>query len=149
MRQMKIFSRHEYVRERISNTPNVNSPGLIVTPPNNVFLAVPRFLLPVIKLFKSDGSQVSADTRIFVGKRRPGDMVPTFAPGAFEYLPFFDLTTAQQRDGDNKGNLNPDLGKGILLREQEDMLIQFEGPDPIDWTKPGTTFEFDVEWNAQ
>ena len=149
MRQMKIFSRHEYVRERRGNTPNVNSLGLIVSPPNNVFLAIPRMFIPVIKLFKADGSQISADTRVFLGKQRPGDQVPSFAPGAFELLPHFDLTTAQQRESDNIDTVRHDLGKGIILREQEQLLVQFAGPDVIDWTRPGTTFEFDVEWGSQ
>lgn len=145
MRVVKLHHKHEYVTT-FANTANVRSKVMEITPPNGVFLAVARILGAVIKLYKSGGSQVSGNTKVYFGKRRPGDSSPQFAPGVFTLQSFVDLTTAQQRSSDNRATLAQDLGLGIGLREQETLVIEVEGPDVIDWDAAGTAFEFPAEW---
>lgn len=141
MRGIKLHHGHDYVSVE-SNTANVRSRVFTVTPPNGVFITVARLLQPVIKLLTSAGAQVSASTKVYVGKQRPGDSSPTYLPGVFTLQSFYDLTTAQQRNAENRPTLAQDLGMGVLLREQESLVIEVEGPDVIDWTQAGTAFEF-------
>lgn len=145
LRAIKLHHAHEYVA-RVANTANVRSRVLTVTPPNGVFLTFDRLFRPVIKLMKSNGSQIDPNTRVFLGKKRPGDESPTYLPGSFTLQSFHDLTTAEQRNAKNRETLTQDLGAGIALREQEELVIEVLGPDVIDWTKAGTAFEFTAAW---
>lgn len=147
MREMKIHARHEYVT-RSANTANVRSKVLAIKPPNGTFLVVRRILEAVIKLYKSGGSQLDPNTKVYIGKQRPGDASPTYAPGVFTLQSFYDLTSAQQRSSDNRATLAQDLGAGIALREQETLLIELEGPDVVNWANAASTFEFPVNWSA-
>lgn len=148
VRQIKLHHRHEFVAQRTANTANVRSRVLVITPPNNTFITVERVLQAVIKLFAVGGAQVDPNTRVFVGKRRPGESSPTFLPGEFTLQSFYDLSTAEQRNAENRVTLGQDLGSGILLREQEELIIEVEGPDVIDWDNTGTAFEFTAGWQA-
>jgi len=148
LRSVKIHPDHAYVVAKTSNTANVRSGGLVIEAPNNVFLVLDQFFGPVIKLFTSAPAALSASTRVFVGKKRKGDDTPTFLPGVFTLHDFSDLTTAQQRDRDNQDTLVQDLGRGMVLREGEQMIVEFDGPDVIDWTQAGTAFEFNLGWSA-
>lgn len=147
-RTIKIHHDHEYVEERNQNVANIRSSGLVIAPPNNTFLFIDRLFLPVIRLFDNAGELISGSTRVYLSKKRPGDLVPTPVPGVFRLNSFNDLTSSEQRNRDNRATLVQDLGVSISLREQETLLIEFEGPDVIDWTQAGTTFEFTAAWGS-
>lgn len=140
MRGIKLHHGHDYVTVE-ANTANVRSRVLTVTPPNGVFLTFARVLQPVIKLLTSAGAQIGANTKVYIGKQRPGDSSPTYLPGVFTLQSFHDLTTAQQRNAENRPTLAQDLGAGVLLREQESLVIEVDSPGVIDWTQAGTAFE--------
>lgn len=146
MRVIKLHHQHEFVTTQ-ANTAGVRSKIMEITPPNGVFVAVARLLQPVIKLLKSGGGQISPASKVYVGKKRPGDSSPEFAPGVFTLQSFSDLTTAQQRSSDNRATLTVDLGKGIGVREQETIVIEIESPDVVDFDQAGTAFEFPAEWD--
>lgn len=146
MRVIKLHHKHEFVTTQ-ANTANVRSKILEITPPNGVFVAVPRLLQAVIKLMKSGGAQIAGHSKVYLGKKRPGDSSPRFADGVFTLQSFVDLTTAQQRSSDNRATLTVDLGQGISVREQETIVVEIESPDVIDWTAAGTAFEFPAEWD--
>lgn len=147
MRKLKLYHGHEYVATLTPNTAGVRSRVMVVTPPNGVFLVLARLFAPVVKLLADGGAQIAPSTKVYIGKQRPGDSSPTFLPGVFTLQSFYDLTTAQQRNAENRSTLVQDLGAGIALREQESLVIEVESPDVIDWTEAGTAFEFVLDWS--
>lgn len=149
LRSVKLFPNHDYVDSRAGNTPNVRSRGLIIAPPNNVFLVIPRLFAPIIRLYSAADTLIDPETRVYLAKKRPGDEAPTYAPGSFTLQAFYDLTRAEQRNEKNRSTLVQDLGRGIALREQEELHVEFDGPDTINWAITGTAFDFVAGWQAQ
>ena len=148
-RRVRLNLLHEYLQTKKSNTPDVLSTGLVFRPPANTFFALDRIFKPVIKLYDSNGDAVDPATRVFVARKRPSDSVPTYVPGEFPLFPFNDLSTSEQRVPDNAASVMQDLGANVMLRENEDLLFQFDGADAIDFDQPGSAFEFMVYWASQ
>lgn len=144
-REVQLNTVHDYVT--LSDTvADVRTPGVVVEAPDNVGLTMGRIFTPVIKLFDNAGDQIPGNTQVFMGKKVAGSATETLAPGVFTLESFYDLTTAQQRNAENKAALAQDLGMGIRLREGEQMIFYFLGSAAIDWTQAGTAFEFPMTW---
>lgn len=155
-RKITLSARHEHVSttDQIGNpgpsvtVAGVRTPLIAWTPPVGTFYGVSRVLLPVLKLFQTGGAQIAAGSRVFVGKMRPGDSSPTFAPGSIDYYSFFDLTTAQQRNADNRRTLEVDLGAHLVLREEESLVLFLDSPTAFDPLEPGTAIELTVGYQT-
>jgi hypothetical protein len=153
-RTLKLHAKHEHVstvdsggnRNAQATTAGVRSKLIAWKPPVGTFYGVAKGLIPTLKLLQTGGAQVSGSCRLFVGKQRPGDASPVFAPGPIDMFPFVDLSTAEQRDADNRSTLAVDLGAKIVLREEEELVIYADGPEAIDPTEAGTTIEFNVDY---
>lgn len=153
-RTLKLYARHEHVstvdgngaRNAQATVAGTRSKLIAWKPPVGTFYGVPRRIVPVLKLLANGGAQVPASTRLYFGKQRPGDASPVFAPGSVDMFAFFDLSTAAQRNADNRPTLAVDLGAMIQLREEEELVIYADGPTAIDPTEAGTTIELDVDY---
>lgn len=153
-RTLKLYAKHEHVstvdgggnRNAQATVANVRSKLIAWKPPVGTFYGVKQVIVPVLKLLQAGGAQVSGSCRLYFGKQRPGDSSPVFAPGALDYFAFRDLSTAEQRNADNRATLAVDLGASITLREEEELVIYAEGPEVIDPTEAGTAIELVVEY---
>lgn len=153
-RKLKLYARHEHVstvdgngaRNAQATVANVRSKLIAWKPPVGTFYGVDQVIVPILKLLANGGAQVSGVTRLYFGKQRPGDASPVFAPGSVDYYAFADLSTAEQRNADNRDTLAVDLGARIVLREEEELVIYAEGPTAIDPTEAGTTIELVVNY---
>lgn len=147
-RTLKLHQDHEHQTTFVDTVANVRSNMLIFTPPIGTFYGIPRMIAPVLKLYAAGGAQVPGDTRIFVGKKRPGESSIMWAPGAIDYYPYRDLTTAQQRDIRNLPTVQADLGAAISFREGDELVLGVEGDTAVDVSEAGTTIEFAVAYQT-
>lgn len=145
MRQLKVYNGHEYVIVK-PNAAGIVSPILILEPPANSFFDFKRIFTPVIALADSAGELIDPGSTVSFAMQRANEQVPTYLPGVFALQDFNDLTTAQQRNADNRQTLTQDLGLGALIQEQDRLLINLKSPDVVDWTK--STVEFPVLFSA-
>lgn len=143
-RTLKLSQDHEYVITRQNSIANVRSTILEVAPPAGTYLGIARRLALVMKLVTTGGAQVAGRTRIFFGKRRPGDTSISYLPGAVDFHVYRDLTTVQQRNVENLPTVTADLGQALALREDELLIVAAEGPTLIDVSEAGFVFEFDA-----
>ena len=147
-RKTKIHTGHQSFLSSVSNTANVRSPGIKFEVPQGAAYLLPppgEPFQPVLKLFTAAGAEISRNTKIYLAKLAPSDKAPRYY-GFFAYAQFADLTTQQQRDVNFRDSLVVPLDvPGLVNTEKHQIWFEFEGPDAIDWTKAGTTFEFWVE----
>lgn len=151
-RTIKLHARHEHVSTVDSNGAQNAQATVAGTlskliswkAPVGTFYDVPSVVIPVLKLFATGGAQVPGTTKLFFGKQRPGDNQPRLADGPVLYFAFRDLSTAEQRNADNRATLAHDIGARIVLREEEELVIYAEGSVAIDPTEAGTAIEFPV-----
>lgn len=146
MRQIKVYAGHEYVSVQ-SNVANTATPIFTLEPPANSFIDFERLFVPVIKLLDDAGEQIDPASKVSVAVIRPNQDVPSYLPGTFTLQDFYDLTTAEQRNADNQRTLQQDLGKGAIIREQEQLVFYLNSPDVVDWSQRGA-FEFPVQFDA-
>lgn len=147
-RTLKLHQDHEHVLTKQATVANVRSTLLEFRPPVGTFYGVARSLALVLKLVATGGAQVAGSTRLFLGKRRPGETSVAWAPGAIDYYAFRDLTTAQQRDIRNRPSVTADLGAMLGLREEDVLVIGVEGPTAIDPTEAAFAVEFEVGYQT-
>lgn len=147
-RTLRLHAEHEHVQTFADTVANVRSNMLVFRPPVGTFYGVPRSIRPVLKLYDSGGTQVPGSTRVFVGKKRPGESSIAWAPGAIDYYAFRDLTTAQQRDVRNAPTLTHDLGATLGFREEDELVLGVEGSTAVDVSQTGTAVEFDVGYQT-
>lgn len=116
----------------VANTPNVTTPILIHTVPlgvERILKSGTRFRL---KLLTSSGTDIARTSTIYIARRRPEDDLPKDLY-KFSYAPFYSLTLAQQLDEESyKQQLSVILPlKGILYRQQDQLILLLNSPDTI------------------
>ena len=150
MRTETLHNGHEWEEVQQVNTANVRTTVLEFEVPVGARVALSRVFRPVIDLRDSGGDQIDAGTRVYIGRRRPGQNVADLAQGSFRLFDFMDLTVQEQRKPENRGpdgTLRKDLGESFRLLEQDRIVVQIEGPDVIDWDE--SHFEFDVAYQSR
>lgn len=130
---------------RYSNTPNVLSLLMKIKIPDGVSYTVDNPTRFFVKLFSALNVQIPNNSSFFFAAQKPGIDFPTFFVKNF-YAPYFDLTTAQQRNAEGLDATTLRVGNlpQITLREGDEFQIWINSPVVVDMTLAGTTFEFDV-----
>jgi len=143
MTRITLHKEHAYVTAKTSETCSGGKARsrLEITAPRNTRLHLPRRFFAKIKLLDNAGNQIDRYAVIFVRKIRPNDRKPAYLAD-FDYTDFADLAPDQQDSQDNRASLTVDLGHDVTVNPQETISIEIIGADAVDWTKPGTVFEF-------
>lgn len=120
-----------------ANTPNVLSPIVTATVPRGLAWVFPGSFPWVLKLVKSDGTDIDPESRIYFAIRVPAEPDRLWPVGyRILYYPWKELTLAQQMDSDYRDAITVSLGMDILpLAEDEQLVILLHSPDTIDTTK--------------
>lgn len=123
------------------------------TPPINSQFLLESIITPVIKLFDGSGNEIPADSVLFIGRQTPGEEVPVFAPGQIPYRAFRDLTTAEQRNRDNRATLRQMLNKGstkgYMFSEEQKLVVYIRASVTVDLDQAGTAFEIPVKYQTR
>lgn len=148
-REITLRPGGQFNTEQRNNVGGTRTRCLAFTVPVNSQFGLPNKIAPILDLRTAAGAKVSRRTRIFVGVQAPTDDSPTFLQGSFELAPFVDLATSDQRKSENRGKdgtLRRDLGAAVVLEQDDQLIIEIEGPDVIDFDHADTVAEFDVEY---
>lgn len=143
-RELLLNQDHEYLAARQDTVANVLTPLFEFRPPVGAFFGMARKPRLVVKLVDGGGAQVPGLTKIFIGKKRPGDNNIQWLPGFAPYHSFHDLSTVQQRNVENREMVMPDFGGALALREEESLIVGILGPTAVDHDNAGTVFELPV-----
>jgi len=120
-----------------ANTADVLTPIVEFKCPRGLSWVIPGRFPLILKLQKTDGSEIKGVSEIYWGLTTPSDPRRIYHVGAHNfYQPWADLSLDKQRDIDYEAALMIDLGIPFLpLQEEEAMFVQLYSADTIDTTK--------------
>lgn len=120
-----------------ANTASVLTPILTAEVPRGLAWVIPGKFPLILKLQKSDGSEIGITSEFYFFIKIPSEGRIYFPVSSrFLYHPWADLSIAEQRDADYRDSLVIDLGVDFLpLVEEESLVIQLYSSDQIDTSK--------------
>jgi hypothetical protein len=121
--------------EFTANTANVKSKLVEVEVPDLQAFTFKNGMLLVLDLQDNAGSEISADSRIYVGAKNPVEMFPK---GLAEksYRPYSELTISEQYNDEKNGKCKIyfETGKNLKLLEGDKFSIWVNSADVVDET---------------
>lgn len=116
-----------------ANTPNVLSTIVQAEVPRGLGWVIPGTFPLVMKLRKSDGTDIHPESKIYVGLWVPSEPDRIWPVGYRTlYYPWHELSIDKQFDGDYRDAITFNLYMDILpLTEGERLIVQLISPDQI------------------
>lgn len=114
------------------NIPNALSTVYTVKVPESLIYTLFALTPLKMKLLKSNGQEISRNTKVVISAKRPGQIEATqLAVGL--YASWADLSPQEQNDTNMNSAIRLDVPRGRLdLIELHELLIRLEGPDVVD-----------------
>lgn len=109
--------------------------------PKGIGVIIPGRFVFILKLQKSDGSDISVTSKLYFGFRTPTQPDRTIpCPNWYFYRPWSNLSISNQRDVDNQAAITVDLGiPQLALVEDEYFYLEVNTSDTI--ATANTVFE--------
>jgi len=119
------------------NTANVLSPIITATVPRGLGWVIPGNFPLVLKLQKADGTEISPESKLYIGIKVPSEPDRIWPVGfRVLYYPWAELSLDKQFDADYRDAIKIDLAMDILpLTEDEQLIIMLQSPDQISTSK--------------
>lgn len=117
-----------------ANTPNVQSTIIRAVVPRGLAWVFPGTFPWVLKLQRSDGQEISPESKLYFYIRTPAEPDRLWPVGhRILYYPWAELSLDKQMDEDYRTAVTVNLGLDILpLAEEEELIIQCISPHVID-----------------
>ena len=141
---MPLTSEDAYVN-KLTNTPNVFTPVMVFTVPPAVEVIFPKTQPIVMKLYKSDGSEIDEKSKLYFAYKKPFSDHYIKLTETKMYREFANLDLRDQRNRDSMIRLEmydkikavlATRGKAALKFTQDtEIALLLNSPDTVDWTK--------------
>jgi hypothetical protein len=156
MNRETIHQNYAYVTTQV-NIPNADSPIAILTIPAGRIYRLAHETPLVLKLYTSDGNEISRSSKVYLAWQAPVGETKYQVGRTLIYGVFRDLSIDQQYDVNTQARRMIEITDEEIVRfqnRQENLidglgadykvLLILNSPDEVDWTQPGSQFNFDM-----